>query len=56
MNRNGKIIFGGLLIALACSFAYTYYVIVVQEQYVTFTNEDDIPTATDYLKEKLWTN
>ena len=56
-----RILLGIFALALLNSFALIYYAMIVRHNFVVFTDEEDVPEATDFVAtlpeyvETLWT-
>jgi hypothetical protein len=56
MDKKNKIFLVVFLFLISISITLTFYNIAVKKNFTIFTNEEDIPSSMDYLKEKLWKN
>lgn len=49
MNRSSKIFFTIFFLLMSISIGLTYYHIIVREDYVVFTDPNEIPDPADFV-------
>lgn len=53
LNDKSKVFFGFFFGSLLLSIGLTYYTIVAQGDFATFTNEEEVPEALDFYYDIL---
>jgi len=48
--KKTKILFTVFFLLVFISLAFCFYRFIIRKNYITFTNENDIPSDTDFIK------